>query len=106
VTVPVGELTAEGTITIEDDPRLDLTVGARGVPLDVVTRLLNIEAAIRGQIGRGTELAVGGRVSQPRVDGVVALNGLSAEGIALGSGNLEVTSNDVERSGPLAEHRE
>jgi len=106
VQVPVGEIHGEGTITIEDDPELDLLVQARGVPIDIVSRLLDVDAGVRGQIGRGTELRVGGRLSQPRVDGVVALNGLSAKNIALGSGRLDVTSEDFPAQGPLAAHRE
>src|SRR5690606_5413564 len=105
VQVPVGEIHGEGTITIEDDPELDLLVQARGVPIDIVSRLLDVDAGVRGQIGRGTELRVGGRLSQPRVDGVVALNGLSAKNIALGSGRLDVTSEDFPAQGPLAAHR-
>jgi len=106
VTVPVGEVAAEGTITIEDDPNLDLHVTARGVPLEIVGRLLNLDAEVRGQIGEGTALSVRGSVQQPQVDGVVALNGLSAEGIALGGGRLEVTSDDFAAEGPLVGHRE
>lgn len=106
VTVPVGRVTAEGTITIEDDPMVDLVVGAEGVPLSVVARLLHISSPIRGQIGKGTKLTVAGRVSEPSVEGHVALDGLTVNEIALGSGRLDVTSEDVEAVGPLLQHRE
>lgn len=105
-TVPVGEIVAEGTIGLEDDPELDLVVMADNLPFDVVTRLLELELPMQGLLARGTKLSVQGRVSRPKVDGTVAMHGVSASGIALGSGQLEVTSEDFPSMGPLAEHRE
>ncbi len=106
VTVPIGELVAEGTLTLEGDPQVDLLVQARGVPISSVTRLLQVDGPIYGQVAEGTEFSVGGTLSRPRVDGRVALEGLSASGVALGAGVLDITSEDYAAEGPLAAHRE
>jgi hypothetical protein len=106
VTLPVGQVTAQGRIGLERDPELDLEVQAEGVPIAVVGRLLEVDLPLRGQIGAGTDLKVGGSARRPRVEGQVQLNALSAKGIALGSGKLEVTSADQSAQGPLVAHRE
>lgn len=106
VTLMVGEILAKGTVTFDRDPGLDLFVEARGVPLTIVAKLLDVDPTLRGQIGSGTELTVGGTLRRPRVEGHLALVGLSAAGIGLGTGELEVTSEDYAAEGPLAAHRE
>lgn len=106
VTVPIGELRAQGTVGLQDDPALDLQVQATGVPLRLLARLLEVEMPLRGRIDAGTSLAVQGTVRRPSVRGQVALTGLVAEGVELGSGVLEVTSDDLPAAGRLAPHRE
>ncbi|MBC8067783.1 MAG: hypothetical protein IAG13_05560, partial [Deltaproteobacteria bacterium] len=104
--IEVGRIVADGTIGLVGDPALDLHVAAEGLPLDVVAALLEAKLPLRGQIGAGTELDVGGTVSRPSVEGKVALVGLSAFGIPLGNGTLEVESEDAPAEGSLAAHRE
>ncbi|MCA9648523.1 MAG: translocation/assembly module TamB domain-containing protein [Myxococcales bacterium] len=106
VTVPIGRIIAKGSVGLSSDPALDLEVEAEGVPLRLVARLLEADVPVRGRIGRGTSLVVGGTMRRPAVGGTVQLSGLSAEGIALGDGLLEVTSEDLPANGPLASHRE
>jgi hypothetical protein len=106
VTVPIGDLVATGTVSLDPDPALDLAVEANGIPLHVVADLLEIELPLRGKIASGTSLRVGGRLSRPSVEGRVALAGVAVEGIALGRGELEFTSEDFDAEGPLAPHRE
>ncbi len=105
-TLETGRISAEGTVGMQGDPALDLRVSVAGVPLDVVGDMLGTELPVRGQIGAGTRLDVGGTLSRPAVDGKVALVGLAGMGIPLGSGQIDVTSEDVAASGPLAPHRE
>lgn len=105
-TVPIGKIVASGSVGLDDDPELALKVTAEGVPLRLVARLLDADVPVRGQIGAGTQLAVSGTLRRPSVAGAVQLSGLSAEGIALGSGLLEVTSTDVDAVPGLAAHRE
>ncbi|MEM6294298.1 MAG: translocation/assembly module TamB domain-containing protein [Myxococcota bacterium] len=104
-TVPVGEIVIDGTLTLDDDPALDLDVDAHDVPLATVMRILEVDLGVYGQVA-STALHVQGTVSRPRVDGRLALKGLSASGIALGAGTLDVTSEDVPSAGPLSGHRE
>lgn len=106
VSVPIGKIVASGSVGLEDDPALDLQVTAEGVPLRLVAKLLEADVPVRGQIGAGTQLAVRGSLRRPSVTGKMQLSGLSAQGVALGSGLLEVTSQDVAAEGPLAAHRE
>ncbi len=106
VSVPIGKIVASGSVGLDDDTELDLKVTAEGVPLRLVARLLEADVPVHGQIGAGTELRVSGALRRPSVAGVVRLAGLSAEGIALGSGLLEVTSTDVEAEAGLSAHRE
>jgi hypothetical protein len=106
VTVPIGKIVASGSVGLQDDPALDLQVTAEGVPLRLVARLLDIDVPVHGKIGAGTQLAVRGSLRRPSVAGTVQLSGLSAQGVALGSGLLEVTSEDVGAAGSLAAHRE
>ncbi len=105
VTLPVGEIIIDGTLSLEDDPTLDLAVDASSVPMTTVMRLLETDLDVYGQIANA-QLAVQGTVSQPSVDGRIAFEGLSASGIALGAGALDVRSEDYPRTGPLAGHRE
>lgn len=106
VTIPVGEVVARGTVSLDRDPALDLVVGARGVPLDVVARLLDVDAPVGGRIGPGTELDVGGTLARPRVDGTVNFVGLAAGGVVLGGGALQIQSADFPRNEGIAAHRE
>lgn len=104
--IEVGRIVADGSVGLAHDPALDLHVAAEGIPLAVVADLLAIEAPVRGQIDAGTRLDVGGTLSRPSVDGKVALSGLAGLGIPLGSGQLDVTSEDAPAGGGLAAHRE
>ncbi len=104
--IEVGRVVADGTVGLVGDPALDLHVSAEGLPLDVVAALLEVELPLRGQIGGGTQLDVGGTLSRPSVEGKVALVGLAAFGIPLGNGTLEVESEDAPAEGSLAAHRE
>ena len=106
ITVPIGQLVADGTVSLDSDPALDLAVQANGIPLRIVADLLELELPLRGKIASGTALRVGGRLSRPSVEGRVALDAVAVEGIALGSGQLEFTSEDFGNEGPLASHRE
>ncbi|MCR9165449.1 MAG: hypothetical protein ACE37F_11915 [Nannocystaceae bacterium] len=105
VTVPVGEIVVDGTLSLDADPVLNLDVDARNVPMATVARLLDADLGVYGQLA-STQLVVGGTVGKPRVDGEMSFAGLSASGIALGAGTLEIHSEDYPGSGPLAEHRE
>lgn len=105
VTVPVGEIVVDGTLSLDSDPVLNLDVDARNVPMAMVARLLEADLGVYGQLA-DTKLVVGGTVSKPRVDGEMSFEGLSASGIALGAGTLEIHSEDYPRTGPLAGHRE
>ncbi|MBP7291479.1 MAG: translocation/assembly module TamB domain-containing protein [Nannocystaceae bacterium] len=104
--IETGRIVADGTVRLQDDPELDLHVLARGVPLEVVARFVDAESPLRGQIGAGTEFDVGGTLSRPAVEGKITLVGLSAYGIALGSGALEIESDDAAAVGSLLAHRE
>lgn len=106
LTVPIGRLVADGTVSLEDDPALDVAVEAEGIPLHVVFDLLELELPLHGKIARGTSIRVGGHMSRPIVEGTLALAAVSAEGIRLGDGQLEFTSEDFDVQGPLAAHRE
>jgi hypothetical protein len=102
----VGRLVVDGTVGLVGDPALDLHVQAGGIPLAAVAQLLGTEVPVHGQIGQGTEFDVGGTLARPSVEGKVALVGLTALGVPLGSGTLEVESDDAPAAGPLAAHRE
>jgi len=105
VTIPVGEIVAEGRVGLDSDPTLDLKVRAHGVGLDVVTRLLETDASVGGRIDRGTDVVVGGTLARPRIDGTVNLVGLAAGGVVLGGGALKVRSADSPPADGLAAHR-
>ncbi len=105
VTVPVGEIVIDGTLSLADDPAIDLDVDARNVPMATVTRLLDADLGVYGQISN-TQLKVGGTVSRPSVDGQISFAGLSTAGIALGAGTLDIHSEDYPSTGPLTGHRE
>jgi hypothetical protein len=106
ITVPVGEITGVGTVGFEDDPNLDLELQARGIPLTVVARMLELDVPVNGQIADGTRLEVRGTLNRPHVQGAVMLAGLGTAGIHLGDGQLQVTSADVPDQAPLRGHRE
>lgn len=105
VTVPVGEIIIDGTLSLDDDPAVDLDVDARNVPMATVARLLETDLGVYGQLS-STQLKVGGTLSRPRVDGQMAFAGLSTSGIALGAGTLDIHSEDYPATGPLSGHRE
>ncbi|MGH1340732.1 MAG: hypothetical protein ACRBN8_04230 [Nannocystales bacterium] len=105
VTVPVGEIVIDGTLSLEDDPAVDLDVDASNVPMATVARLLEADLGVYGQLA-STQLKVGGTLSKPRVDGQMAFAGLSTSGIALGAGTLDIHSEDYPATGPLSGHRE
>jgi len=105
VTVPVGEIVIDGTLSLDSDPTVDLDVDARNVPMATVARLLEADLGVYGQLA-STQLKVGGTLSKPRVDGQMAFAGLSTSGIALGAGVLDIHSEDYPATGPLSGHRE
>lgn len=105
VTVPVGEIVIDGTLSLDDDPAVDLDVDARNVPMATVARLLEADLGVYGQL-ESTQLKVGGTVSRPKVDGQMSFAGLSTSGIALGAGTLDIHSEDYPATGPLTGHRE
>ncbi len=104
--IEVGRITATGTVGLAADPALDLHVVAAGIPLSLVADLLDLKTPVRGQIDAGTRLDVAGTLSRPSVEGKVALSGLAGLGIPLGSGQLDVTSEDAAAEGELGAHRE
>ncbi len=104
--VEIGRLVVAGTVGLLADPELDLQVEAGGIPLASVAALLGADLPVRGQIGAGTEFDVTGTVARPSVEGRLALVGLTAFGVPLGSGTLEVESDDAAAVGSLAAHRE
>ncbi len=106
VTVPMGQVDVTGTISLAEDPALDLEVVAAGVPLGLLEEFLNQDIPVRAQIARGTRLRVGGTVRRPGAEGTIALAGIHAGGIPLGHGEMDVSSRDLDRDGPLAPHRE
>jgi hypothetical protein len=110
LTVPIGEFVVEGHVdpTAQGyaDPALDLQVRADGLPLPLLTTLLGLDVPLRGKIGEGTRLTVGGTLRRPALDGTIRLAGLRVQGVALGSGELRLTADDVPEAGMLQAHRE
>ncbi|EDM80373.1 hypothetical protein PPSIR1_11375 [Plesiocystis pacifica SIR-1] len=95
VSVPVGRLQASGTVGFQDDPKLDLEVEARNVPLSALAQSASQDLPLRGKIARGSKLEVTGSLRRPQVEGVLKLQGLGAAGVPLGAGELNFTSEDV-----------
>ncbi len=106
VTIPVGQVDVAGTVSLADDPALDLEVAAAGVPLGLLSQVFDQELPIRAQIAHGTRMKVTGTVSRPAAEGTVHLEGVHVAGVELGGGELRVATQDVPREGPLAPHRE
>jgi hypothetical protein len=104
--VEVGRLVVDGSIGLGADLDLDLRARASGIPLSAVGAMLDTPLPVKGQIGEGTAVHVGGTAQRPSVDGKVALVGLAAFGLPLGGGVLEVESNDAPAQGELAARRE
>lgn len=104
--IETGRVVIDGTVGLVGDSALDLHVRAGGVPLVTVAQLLETDIPVQGQVGAGTEFDVTGTLRRPSVEGKVALVGLTAFGVPLGSGTLEVESEDAAAQGPLAAHRE
>lgn len=104
--VEVGRLVVDGSIGLVGELELDLRAQASGIPLSAVATMLDASLPVRGQIGDGTDVHVGGTAARPSVDGKVALVGLAAFGLPLGGGVLEVESNDAPAQGDLAARRE
>jgi hypothetical protein len=95
VTVEVGSLDARGTIGLEEDPALDVTISARGLPLGALTSFTGDDLPIRGQIAPGTEIALRGTASRPEITGHLELTALNAFDVPLGQGGLDFSTGDV-----------
>lgn len=107
ITLPIGDLRANGSISFDSDPKLDLRVTARSLPVSTFTAIAGITDLPAGaQIDRGTQLAVTGTLTRPSVHGTVELTAINAVGIPLGSGELELDSNDRPAGDGLAARRE
>lgn len=107
LTLPIGELKASGGISFDRDPRLDLVVTARRLPVSTFTTIAGIDDLPAGaQIDAGTQLAVTGTLARPSVHGTVELTAINAAGVPLGSGELELDSNDRPAGDGLAARRE
>ena len=107
VTVPAGELAGAGTISFADDPELDLTISAWGLPLSFFARALDAtDVPFGGQVRAGSRLAVQGTLSRPSVTGSIALGSLSAGGVPLGQGELALRTADLPAGDGLASRRE
>lgn len=107
LTLPIGELQASGAISFDADPRLDLVVTAKRLPVSTFTDIAGITDLPAGaQIDSGTQLGVTGTLARPSVHGTVELTAINAVGIPLGSGELELDSNDRPAGDGLAARRE
>jgi hypothetical protein len=107
VTVPVGDLAASGKVSFDSDPALALRVTAGGLPISAFTAIAGLtELPAGAQIGDGTHLEVSGTVARPSVHGHVELRAIHAGGIPLGSGLLELDSNDRPAGDGLVARRE
>lgn len=107
VSIPTGDLFARGKVSFDADPALDLTVTAGGLPTSAITGILGLGDIPAGaQIGGGTNLAVTGTVARPSVHGAVELKAIHAGGVPLGSGLLNVDSQDLPAADGLAARRE
>ena len=70
ITIPVGEITGEGTIGFETDPSIDVRVRADGVPLSAMAAVLGEEELpVEGKLGKGSSLRLGGSIGRPKIDG-------------------------------------
>ncbi|MCA9686855.1 MAG: hypothetical protein KC457_32115, partial [Myxococcales bacterium] len=95
VTAPIGRVSATGRVGFDDDPTLDLSVEAAGVPLSALAATVSADLPLRGQISRGSRLTVKGSLRRPQVEGQLVLSGLGAAGVPLGGGTLQFASEDV-----------
>ncbi|NVB41671.1 translocation/assembly module TamB domain-containing protein [Pseudenhygromyxa sp. WMMC2535] len=94
VSAPIGSVTATGTVGFDDDPALNLQVEATNVPLSGLASSFGEDLPIRGQVARGSRLAVTGSLRRPQVEGQLVLADLGAAGVPLGGGVLEFSSDD------------
>ncbi len=107
VTIPAGELSGRGTIAFDRETSLDLDVIAWGLPLSAFAEVIDFtDPPFGGTITKGTKLAVKGTLAQPSVQGQIHLKALSASGIPLGQGKLELTTADFDAGGGLGARRE
>ncbi|MEZ4451733.1 MAG: hypothetical protein R3B09_19865 [Nannocystaceae bacterium] len=106
-TIPVGELSGSGTITFDADPDLDLSLKARGLPLSLLAAAIHYpDPPFGGQVAEGTAINLRGSVSRPALQGTIALSAMSAAGIPLGRGKLELSTADMPADDGLAARRE
>ncbi|MCA9690827.1 MAG: hypothetical protein KC636_14565, partial [Myxococcales bacterium] len=107
VTIPVGELSGEGSFSFDKDPVLDIKLAARELPVAALVGMAGVEdLPLAGQVSRKSALKLGGTLSKPDVEGDIHLAALSAGGIPLGAGALKLESRDVSASDGLAARRE
>lgn len=107
LTLPIGDIRARGSVSFDRDPRLDLVVTAKRLPVSTFTAIAGLGDLPAGaQIDRGTQLAVTGTLARPSVQGVLELSAINAVGIPLGSGQLELESQDRPAGEGLAARRE
>ncbi|MDC0718919.1 translocation/assembly module TamB domain-containing protein [Nannocystis bainbridge] len=107
LTVPVGSLTGKGSVSFDSDPQLDLKISGRRLPISTFAAIAGLTDLPAGaQIDRGTDLEITGTLTRPSVHGTVELTAINAVGIPLGSGELQLDSNDRPAGDGLAARRE
>ncbi|MCY1058131.1 hypothetical protein [Nannocystis sp. SCPEA4] len=107
LSVPVGDLRGHGSVSFDSDPQLDLQITGRGLPVSAFTAIAGLGDLPAGaQIDKGTDLKITGTLTRPSVHGTVELTAINAIGIPLGSGELQLDSNDRPAGDGLAARRE
>ncbi|MCB9702641.1 MAG: translocation/assembly module TamB domain-containing protein [Myxococcales bacterium] len=107
VTIAAGELGGRGSVGFDDDTTLDLHLSAWGLPLSLFAEAGGLaEFPVGGQVSPGTSIDISGPLSRPALSGKVALTAMSASGIPLGRGTLELSTEDLAAGGGLGERRE
>lgn len=105
VTVETGSVNATGELIFAKTPELDLDVTADHLPLHLFLDALEIDAPVQGQVAPGTRVQLTGPLRRPGVEGKVVLDSLSAAGIPLGRGEIELMTDDQPQQGSLLGHR-
>lgn len=107
LSVPVGDLRGHGSVSFDSDPRLDLKITGRRLPISTFAAIAGLTDLPAGaQIDKGTDLQITGTIARPSVHGTVELTAINALGIPLGAGELELDSNDRPAGDGLAARRE
>ncbi|WAS89932.1 translocation/assembly module TamB domain-containing protein [Nannocystis punicea] len=107
LSIPVGDLSGKGSVSFDSDPQLDLRITGRRLPISTFAAIAGFTDLPAGaQIDRGTDLEITGTLSRPSIHGTVELTAINAVGIPLGSGELQLDSNDRPAGDGLAARRE